>query len=273
MQSHNLSFRFLLLGLGLAIFLSCAQAPSKGFESIKGPSPQGLPVRDKSEIVYQLVDARPAFEREIAPIPGSVGLDWEHFNQGGKLNQDLLSLASHLARVGLVPQQKIKVIGAGAKGKGEETRVALVLKHLGFQNVELDEVTHYRFRHGALPAPPVPSKALFKPEVTGLFVTAEQVKKLIPKKGEQPQFMLFDIRDLQESLRSPLDQSLKGVQFIRAPYSDWLQKINTTDFQSWLTSKGYAEGQMIVVYSGKALTSASLVWQLTERGIKAAVLD
>src|SRR5690349_21817188 len=131
--------RIVLAFIAVLIFGGCQVKPTKVVTQepvmSEGQFAESL-MKDKPV----LLDVRPAFEFNLAHVPGAINVRWEDFSQSnpqsrGLLDNDLFSLARRLSLVGIDPDTKVIVLGKGPQGTGEEGRVAWTLKVLGVKDV------------------------------------------------------------------------------------------------------------------------------------------
>ena len=141
----------------ILISIGCTMTPTKSSE--KSPrifkfNDQDLPAPMRSIPLDQasiILDVRSAFEYSLAHIPSSINLQWDEFSEKdtgykGKLQSDLFSITTRLARLGIDPDSKVLVVGQGIKGNGEEGRVAWMLTYLGVQQLSFIDISSLKAR-------------------------------------------------------------------------------------------------------------------------------
>ena len=88
-----------------------------------------------------IVDVRSGWDYGASHIPGAVRVSWLNYRDGwgrtGKLEPDLNSIASAMAKLGVDSTRPVVVYGKARDGWGEEGRVAWMLHYLGHPNVTI----------------------------------------------------------------------------------------------------------------------------------------
>lgn len=218
-----------------------------------------------------ILDARPAFEFNLAHIPGAVNVRWEDFSQPhpkfrGELQGDLFAIARRLALVGIDPDTKVVVVGKGAQGQGEEGRIAWTLKVLGVKEVYTLLHTSYRERNGLQEAPPAQNKSYWKPQVNEqLVVNLKDFKKQAGKKST----IILDVRSTQEfSLRNLQHRKGVAAQVIHLPWTDFFVEsgLPSTQIEKKLTTWGISKETPILIVSNHGVRSGAVTYALNFLG-------
>ena len=76
-------------------------------------------------------------------------------NKNTFLARDLFKVTRRLALLGISPNKKIVVVGNGAKGEGEEGRLAWTLLYLGIPHVQVVGLEHFKNQLVNTEAPPL----------------------------------------------------------------------------------------------------------------------
>jgi thiosulfate/3-mercaptopyruvate sulfurtransferase len=168
----------------VAILAGCQLQPTKLTDNIGSPAAHKMAVGDMfvaQETV--ILETRSSFEFSAARIPGSYLVSWSDYTQpfseptapskskpesstkplkaksskssavgnavsfndkSGWLQKDTKEIARRLARYGISKSSPVIVVGSGHLGKGEEGRVAWMLKYLGVDNVVTSNFASYR---------------------------------------------------------------------------------------------------------------------------------
>ncbi|UXR63251.1 rhodanese-like domain-containing protein [Bdellovibrio bacteriovorus] len=226
-----------------------------------------------------ILDARPAFEFNLAHVPGSINVRWEDFSQQnprarGLLQADLFALARRLSLVGVDPETPIVVLGKGAQGTGEEGRIAWTLKVLGVKSVYTLLHTSYREMNTNpnREVPPVKNKPYWKPQVAeGLSVDVKVFKADVSQ--ELRPVVVLDVRSSQEfTLRN-----ISTEKFVKAPVIniEWREffgekGLPTKKIERLLYEKNITKDNRILVLSNHGVRSGAVVYALNYLGYKNA---
>ncbi|WP_374033327.1 sulfurtransferase [Bdellovibrio bacteriovorus] len=226
-----------------------------------------------------ILDARPAFEFNLAHVPGSINVRWEDFSQQnpksrGLLQNDLFAIARRLALVGVDPSTPVVVLGKGAQGAGEEGRVAWTLKVLGVKNVYTLVHTSYR-EMNANPnreAPPVQNKPYWKPEVAENLDTSFKVFKADVAQNEKPVIVL-DVRSGQEfALRNLSTEKSVKAPVVNLEWREFFDDkgLPSKKIERVLYEKNISKDSRILVVSNHGVRSGAVVYALNYLGYKKA---
>lgn len=222
-----------------------------------------------------ILDVRPAFEFNLAHVPGAINVRWEDFSQPhpnsrGLLQSDLFALARRLALIGIAPDTKVLVLGQGRQGMGEEGRVAWTLKVLGVKDVHTLVHTVYRGRNPVLEAPPVLNKPSWKPQVNeNLQIGISEFKKISTAKNTN--VVVIDVRSADEFAVRNLSQSKKmQARVLNIFWQDFFVENNfpRREIVSLLESMKIVKESPIVVISNHGVRSGAVVHALDTLGFK-----
>lgn len=226
-----------------------------------------------------ILDARPAFEFNLAHVPGSINVRWEDFSQQnaksrGLLQNDLFAIARRLSLVGVDPSTPVVVLGKGAQGSGEEGRVAWTLKVLGVKNVYTLIHTSYREMNTNpnREVPPVQNKPYWKPEVAENLTMDVKAFKADVTQKDKPVIVL-DVRSSQEySLRNlSMDKSVKAP-VVNLEWREFFDEkgLPSKKIERALYEKNIAKDSRILVVSNHGVRSGAVVYALNFLGYKKA---
>lgn len=222
-----------------------------------------------------ILDARPAFEFNMAHVPGAINVRWEDFSQQnpnsrGLLQKDLFSLARRLALIGVDPGTKVIVLGKGPRGMGEEGRIAWTLNVLGVSDVYTLLHSSYREMNTIKDVPPVQNKSYWKPQVVDSLQMGFAEFKVLAGKGEVGK-VIIDVRSPEEfALRNLSQMKTVKTQVLNIPWQEFfdIKGLPRRDVDALLASKGLGKGSKIVVVSNHGVRSGAVVYALMSAGIK-----
>ncbi|WII71679.1 rhodanese-like domain-containing protein [Bdellovibrio sp. 22V] len=267
--------KYIALSL-LTVFtmMACQQKPTKvvNQEPVMGENVtaesliKGLPV---------ILDARPAFEFNLAHVPGAINVRWEDFSQQnpksrGVLQNDLFAIARRLSLIGIDPETKVLVLGKGAQGQGEEGRVAWTLKVLGVKDVYTLAHNSYRQINPTKEVPAVKNKPYWKPQVHEELMIDFKDFKTLAQSTESP-LVILDVRSSQEFALRNLSQ-IKGVKagVVNVEWKEFFDEKGLPRKQSerLLSEKGIGKDSQILVISNHGVRSGAAVYALNYLGYK-----
>lgn len=270
-------FKFTFCLVFIILVTACINQPTKIFQtqSRENLAKEFSPIVLKDKTV--VLDARNAFEYNLAHIPQSLNIQWTDFSQSGLKNQglltnDLFKEARRLATKGIDLDSEVVVIGNGIKGKGEEGRLAWTLSYLGLRKVEFAGIDH--FKNSKLTThetPPLKSRIMWKPQIQeNLIVTREEIRDFIKNPLKQKKFII-DVRSSQEyfAKTSPKgDYSYPDVNAIHIPWNKFLNDDGRPipKIKNELLSLGIGLQDRIMVISQKSVRSASITLILRKMG-------
>ncbi|MBX2986878.1 MAG: hypothetical protein KF802_03185 [Bdellovibrionaceae bacterium] len=145
--------RSLIPALLLTGLVACQMQPTRVRETPQPVPPGGQ--EDAATFVTRVLAQKPVILDVQAPmdygishVPGAINTRWEDFSpSGGKshaLDPDHFALARRLALWGLDPGTPVLVVGMGPEGRGEEGRMAWMLRFLGVKQVETGSIRLFR---------------------------------------------------------------------------------------------------------------------------------
>ncbi|MBV2167793.1 MAG: ABC transporter ATP-binding protein [Bdellovibrio sp.] len=264
--------KYVLVVAAVLLALACQQKPTK--ISVQEPViSEGVTAEKLLKEKAVILDARPAFEFNLAHVPGAINVRWEDFSQNsprsrGLLQGDLFSLARRLALVGIDPDTKVVVLGKGAQGGGEEGRVAWTLKVLGVKDVYTLVHTSYREMNTTKEAPLVQNKPYWKPqENESLVMNIKDFKKIIA----QPGAVVLDVRSAQEFALRNLSQEKKvQASVYNVEWKEFFdgKGLPLAKSEGLLRDKGISKEATILVLSNHGVRSAAVTYALQFLGYK-----
>jgi thiosulfate/3-mercaptopyruvate sulfurtransferase len=256
------------------ISLGCQQLPTKvrTQEPIQTQSAgaeeylQGSPV---------ILDARPAFEYNLAHVPGAINVQWQDFSQQGPkarglLQLDLFALSRRLALIGIDPDTPVLVLGKGLEGQGEEGRVAWTLKVLGVKSVKTLLYTTYRQRNSTQAAPTVLNKSYWKPPVAkNLLIEIKEFKNYLERGAKD--VVLIDVRSPQE-FQLPKTKHFKKIKIpvVNIPWSEFfdIRGAPKSLDDSFFVKNGVNKSATLLLISNRGVRSAAVTYALDSIGFK-----
>lgn len=300
---------FLLAAVTTALTTGCQTKPTVARETVSrafggGPALLG-PIALNEDVV--VVDARSAFDYSMARIPRSVAINWADYSEAeptkrGWPQKDLFAATRRLARLGIAPDSKVVVLGAGLDGQGEEGRVAWLLAYLGVENVRFGRFGSVKAKlttealpeslgpQGPLskderPAQPpeavTAAKPIWKPQtVDSLIVTTKEMKGVINNHAmEKPWgyagrkaklYRIIDVRPEGEYLgkSSFRSKSIPNLNAINVPWKEFFD----ADFRPFAeTAQKLAAIQVtpqhrVIVIDNDGVASAAVVMALRAYG-------
>lgn len=269
--------KFLVLVFSvLVLMVGCQQKPTKVViqEPVIGESITAEKLMRDNPVI---LDARPAFEFNLAHVPGAINVRWEDFSQQnpksrGLLQPDLFALARRLSLIGVDPQTKVLVLGKGPQGMGEEGRIAWTLKVLGVKEVYTLLHNSYREMNTTKEAPLVQNKAYWKPEVAESLVTDFKDFKALVSKPENA-LVVLDVRSPQEfSLRNLSQVKDVKTAVINIDWKEFFgdKGLPNKNIERLLSEKNISKETRILVISGHGVRSGAVTYALNFLGYKKA---
>lgn len=257
----------IFLFFALVLMAGCQQMPTKivAEESVVSESPtaemliKGQPV---------ILDARPAFEFNLAHVPGAINVRWEDFSQNnprfrGQLQKDLFALARRLSLIGIDLDTKVLVLGKGPQGSGEEGRIAWTLKVLGVKEVHTLLHTSYREMNKTSESPNVANKPYWKPSVQELLTTDLKTMKALAAK---PGTVIIDVRTSEEfSLRHLTDVQAQVLNVVWTEFFDE-KGLPKKSMESFLSGKNISKDTPVYVISNHGVRSGAVTYALNYLG-------
>lgn len=251
-----------ILVIALIILSACQQKPTKVVVQEPVIS-EGVTAEKLLKEKAVILDARPAFEFNLAHVPGAINVRWEDFSQNsprsrGLLQGDLFALARRLSLVGIDPDTKVVVLGKGAQGGGEEGRVAWTLKVLGVKDVYTLLHTSYREMNTTKETPLVQNKPYWKPqENESLIAEIKDFKKQIAKPGA----VILDVRSSQEFALRNLSTD-KGVKV----------SVYNVDWKEFFDGKGLPQSKIEGVLREKGIPKEATIFVVSNHGVRSGAV-
>lgn len=255
------------------ILLGCQQMPTK--VTVEEPvQAYTVTAEDLKKSNAVIIDARPAFEYNIAHAPGAINISWQDFTQQdarvkGVLQNDTFSLARRLALIGVDPETPVIVLGKGSAGHGEEGRVAWTLRFLGVKHVYTLNVSAYREQNNNpyKQTPPIKNKPYWKPVIDeGMNIDLKSFKE---KTTEQT--IIIDVRTANEfALPQVVRQKWKTTKVFNLPWSDFFKKdgLVNAGVLTRLSELGIQKTDEIILISNQGVRSGSVSYALKELGFQ-----
>ncbi|NUN07101.1 MAG: ABC transporter ATP-binding protein [Bdellovibrio sp.] len=266
----------IIFASALILFVGCQQKPTKITvqEPLIGETLTAEALMKNQPVI---LDARPAFEFNLAHAPGAINVRWEDFSQNnpksrGLLQADLFALARRLSLVGVDPESKVVVLGKGRLGSGEEGRIAWTLKVLGVKEVYTLVHTSYREMNATKEAPLTQNKPYWKPQVAeNLSIDFKEFKNF--SESEKKLGVIVDVRSAQEFALRNLTQS-KGVkaQVLNLPWQDFFDDkgLPNKKIASALAENGITTDTRVIFISNHGVRSGAATYVLQYLGYKKA---
>lgn len=260
----------------LVLMVGCQQKPTKIVtqEPVIGENITAEKLMKDNPII---LDARPAFEFNLAHVPGAINVRWEDFSQQnpksrGLLQADLFSLARRMSLIGIDPQTKVLVLGKGPQGAGEEGRIAWTLKVLGVKEVYTLLHTSYREMNPTKEAPLIQNKPYWKPDAAENLTTDFKDFKAMVSKAENA-LVVIDVRSPQEFALRNLSQ-VKDVQVpvINIEWSEFFSEKGLPDkkVERALFEKNISKDTRVLILSNHGVRSGAVTYALNFLGYKKA---
>jgi thiosulfate/3-mercaptopyruvate sulfurtransferase len=275
----------LLLSLLIFVTCSCALQPTKSSEKsqrifkfankeLPGPMKSILP--DQASVI---IDVRTPFEYSLAHIPNSVNVQWDEFseqggNYKGKLQTDLFSITTRLARLGVDPEAKVLVVGQGLMGGGEEGRMAWMLTYLGVKQVSAIALSSLKARMINTTQEQNKAAPIWKPKVfESLMCTPKEFLYVVNHNGvvnpisydSAPTrlYKIIDVRSDAEYLGRPNLENNLATPDVGAINIEWKefftkQGLPKKDLKKQLSEIGIKpENRILVIDSGGVRSGAA----------------
>jgi thiosulfate/3-mercaptopyruvate sulfurtransferase len=242
------------------------------------------------EVATVVIDARPAFEFDVAHVPGSIRLSWTDFtrignantnkygrsNPSGDLEPDLFSAARRLARYGIDPKTSVLIVGGVPEHLADMGRLAWTFKYLGISNVKTMSIDKLKFPLTKELSQPQDAKPLWKPEYdAGIDCVKDDFWKYIKLRDkEHKSVFILDVRDEKEYLgkvSDGLSQKVPDIGAINIPMNQFFTKLGEPDphIADRLTQVGVTTLSQLVVVDNKGIRSGAATFALLALGYKA----
>lgn len=258
------------------------------FEVAARPIPQAHPLewRDFKDALFVHIRERESGAR--AAVASGAGAAADHdpaaespsrdseSGSSAVLVQDFFFHARRLARMGISPETEVVVLGMGARGGGDEGRLAWILQYMGISKVWFADVDEYRFTPQTNPASERPAAPFWKPDYKSDLLVVKRDLKAKPA-----QYNLVILSDSRSALieNKKLKESFKN-RTLKLSWSD-LAKRGAAERNAELKQKlqtaqaPSATNSWVVVGDGGAnggVKAATLTLWLREAGFPSACL-
>lgn len=277
--------RIVMLGVGAMLLASCAQAPTKVYESKEGFSrwiqeKTQMPLRVTEETI--VVDARSRFDYTMAHYPGSSHLMWESFSQTkglypGRLIEDLEEARKRLEIKGLHPKKPIVIVGYGLNGQGEAGRLAWTLFYLGFDDVQIVGDRVLKASSNIVNSKPSPNAKPWTLKTRPQLISSKkQVLEAVTKRQTGPRkVFLFDVRSKDEYFKKEGVGKPYTLPDLGAIHVEWKEFFNkegrpSLKIKNQLRGLGIGNDSRIIVLSNNGVRSAAATAALVSLGYKKA---
>lgn len=267
---------FILLFFLIVFSIGCQNLPTK----VVSQDPRiadGKAAEKMIQSAAVILDARPAFEFNLAHVPGAINVRWEDFTQGnararGLLEKDSFALARRLALIGIDPDTKVLVLGKGLQGSGEEGRIAWTLNFLGVHDVRTFLYTSFRQMNTVREAPAVQNKSYWKPQLNQIMdISLQDFKAEIQSKNSPS--VILDVRSAGEFGLRNFSQ-FKNIQaaVINMPWQDFFDEkgLPRKSLVETLAQKNLNHESRLLVVSQDGVQSGAVTYALHALGFKRA---
>lgn len=268
-----------ILFLGLALLGGCQLAPTK-VSSHREFTPSDLEKKSAQPLQVEgsvLIDARSAFEYNLAHVPGSYNMQWEDFAQTwsttpGLLKPETQKLCDRLALFGINPASHVIVIGHGLQGAGEEGRLAWTLYYLGVSDVQFVAIEHFHSQLTQQDSDPAKNAPYWKPQLhSDVLVDYKEFYRQLAEasKSKARSIRVIDVRTPAEYLKNSPNIELGAFNI---DWHEFLTKDGRPRFKiaSQLTASGIHKDDPIFVISNRGVRSAMVTMVLRMMGFSRA---
>jgi thiosulfate/3-mercaptopyruvate sulfurtransferase len=244
-------------------------APTIYFEKTP-PPPQKTPKPN----LPVLLDSRPAFEYAVGHFPNSISIRWQDYSQTqdphkGALDPDLNLLSRKLRYLGVSPDKEVIVLGSGAKGQGEDGRIAWMLTYLGIKKISLQNIDNLPGRKTTEDVAENESASPWNPHIVeSLRCRKSEIDKIL--KEHKDDVTILDVRTKEEFKKHiPTALNISWVEFLNKRG----EPANREDVLKILEQNHISASQRIIVYSDQGLTSAYVTFVLYKAGLRVSHYD
>ncbi len=272
---------FILIICSVFMLTACQHEPTKTTEQkpVIVESVQLNPVSTKKvqEFLKKqpvILDARSAFDFNLAHAPGAQNVIWSDFSvnqqaERGVLDSDLFLLARRVAVLGIDPSTPVLVLGKGHDGEGEEGRIAWMLSVLGVKKIMTAHFKELRSLNVA-EAPDVLNKPIWKPRVQQDQLIDLQEFKIALKNDN---LVVLDLTKTAEERSPDLWEKLTTrKRFVNLDWKSFYTPDSrvASDVAAQLATHKINKNDDILVISKDGLQSAAVVYALQESGFARA---
>jgi thiosulfate/3-mercaptopyruvate sulfurtransferase len=221
----------------------------------------------------------------LGHIPGAMHMDWTETREGtfvgGRLVDDIDALARAFASRGVDNARPVLVCGDGAKGWGEEARVAWTLRVLGHEDVAFLDGGCEAWRD----AGHAWSRGLTLSSTKGTFTArlrtdARATKSFVIAALEDPRIAIVDVRTREEYEGATPYMEKRGGHLPRAVHLDWRTLhddkgllLRGEKLRERVRASGIDPTQKAIVYCTGGVRSALVTEVLRANGIDAVNYD
>lgn len=218
----------------------------------------------------------------LAHLPAAQAVDWRDYRDGwgrtGRLHPDAAAMASRLAGLGVDAERPVLVYGDGARGFGEEGRIAWLLLYLGHRQVYLLDGGFAAWRGAGQPIERGPTLRSPRPGTFPPHIQAElradraAVQRTLGTVAGQP--VLVDVRSEAEWHGATPYFEARGGRIPGAKWLEWLRLLDPSGqlksdeaLGRELSQQGlHDRGREIIVYCTGGVRSAFVVMVLKKLG-------
>lgn len=251
--------------------ISCQQLPTK--VTVQEPLQSAtLTAEDLRKTNGVIIDARPAFDFNMAHAPGAINIAWQDFSRPepqakGLLQNDTYAIARRLSLVGIDPETSVIVLGKGAAGAGEEGRIAWILKYLGVKSVYTLNVSAFRELNNNpnKQAPLVKNKPYWKPVLDENIL----VDTKIFKEKVAGDVFVIDVRSANEyALPQTVRGKWKTQKVYNIPWTEFFKKdgLVQASVQKKLDESGIKKTDEVILISNQGVRSGAVSFALKQLG-------
>lgn len=153
-----------------------------------------------------ILDVRSRFDYGLSHVRGALHLPWTALAKSeatGEPSPDMRKVSQRLSLLGLGPATPVVVVGYGNRGQGEEGRLAWNLVYLGFGDVQVASVDHFRadLTNAPTPAPANAAEWVTNPRPDLIFRdewgSGGQGRHILALEGFRPAKTDFAVHELK----------------------------------------------------------------------------
>lgn len=260
--------------------VSCQSAPTRvretrsyGLSEFTEKSQRPLKLDENTVIL----DVRSEFDYGLKHVAGSIRFGWEDLvtlRQTGEMLQSQRELDRRLTLVGLSPHKPVVVLGNGLRGLGEEGRLAWHLMYLGFEDVQVSELSPFeKLLTTEVPSPRENSKSWEIKPRTDWVITSTRFRNLAhdPVGRRSRGIVLIDVRSANEYFNKA--KGAPKLPDFHALNMEWKQfyteqgRVNF-NMRRQLQSLKIEPQNEIIVYSQRGVRAAAVAYALMAMGYR-----
>lgn len=229
-----------------------------------------------------ILDARSSLDFTVSHPPGAISVNWEDFsspdlNQRGWLMDDELSIARRLSLWGIEPKTPVLVVGYGADGKGEEGRLAWMLRYLGVEDVKMAHWSQVRSTIPREESPPE-NKNLWTPNIQKNWqVSATEFNKNVfegprpSSKARKDALQLPGSAVLDSSSVIVLDVSKLDVTIDKKLVKSRVP-VKNLHWKKFITKEGWADPSVKAALETLGVTPKKTIYVVSRDGISSGLV-